>query len=407
MNKTGKKDFVKNSEMKFPVRTISPNDGYHYFFGYYDLNTYHENGRYHLANRVKFMDRFPTKDDICELGYIDLETGEFIKFAETTAWNFQQGALLSYNKANYDEVFYNVRGGENYFQTCIHNLKTGVKRYTDRACANISLDGKRGLAVNFSRIYDFRPGYGYSDVIDKWFDVAQPEDDGIYLVDMETGKSKLIISIADVLEQFPNELFGDKKFVVNHITFNPSGNRFLFLIRNFQEPDAKMWLTTVISSDLDGNMYELIHNNFASHYYWKNDKQVLFYCICDGKYGLHLLDDLTHDYVTYDKPDFTFDTKVTGDLFNDIHCIYSPNGRYFIGDGYPRPDRCRHIYLYDTLTDECEIIIKDPTWKPPYGDIRCDLHNRWNVKGDKFSFDSTRNGRREICEVDVSSKVLL
>jgi len=109
----GKEDFVKNSEIKFPVRTISPNDGYHYFFGYYDLNTYHENGRYHLANRVRFMDRFPTKDDICELGYIDLETGEFIKFAETTAWNFQQGALLSYNKANYDEVFYNVRGGEN------------------------------------------------------------------------------------------------------------------------------------------------------------------------------------------------------------------------------------------------------------------------------------------------------
>ncbi len=399
------KNFGKCPDAKFDVRVITPNDGYHYFFGYYDLNAYHENGKHHLANRVKFMDRFPTKDDICELGYIDLETGEFTKFAETTSWNFQQGALLSYNKANYDEVFYNVRGGENDYQTCIHNLKTGKKRYTDRACANISQDGKLGLAVNFNRIYDFRPGYGYSDVRDKWYNVAQPEDDGVYLVDMETGKSKLILSIADCLNQFPNEMFADKKFVINHITFNPSGNRFLFLLRNFQEPTAKTWLTTLITSDLEGNMYERIHNAFISHYHWKNDKQFLFYCECDGIRGVHLLDDLSHNYITYADPDLTFDTRVEGDIHNDIHCIYSPNQRYFIGDGYPRPDHCRHIYLYDTLTDECEIILKDYTVQPPHGDIRCDLHNRWNVKGDKISFDSTRNGRREICEVDVSELI--
>lgn len=396
-------NFGKCLDAKFPVRVISPDDGYYYFFGYYDLNAYHENGKYHLANRVKFMDRLPTKDDVCELGYIDLETKEFTKFAETTAWNFQQGALMSYNKANYDEVFYNVRGGEYDYQTCIHNLKTGKKRYTDRACANVSLDGKLGLAVNFNRIYDFRPGYGYSDVKDKWYDVPQPDDDGVYLVDMETGKSKLILSIADCLKQFPNEMFPDKKFVINHITFNPSANRFLFLLRNFQEPTAKTWLTTLITSDLEGNMYELIHNGFVSHYHWKNDSQVMFYCECDDIRGVHLLDDLSHNYTTYADPDLTFDKKVHGETFNDIHCLYSPNQRYFIGDGYPRPDHCRHIYLYDTVTDECEIILKDYTWQEPIGDIRCDLHNRWNVKGDKISFDSTRNVKREICEIDVST----
>lgn len=396
-------NFGKCLDAKFPVRVISPDDGYYYFFGYYDLNAYHENGKYHLANRVKFMDRLPTKDDVCELGYIDLETKEFTKFAETTAWNFQQGALMSYNKANYDEVFYNVRGGEYDYQTCIHNLKTGKKRYTDRACANVSLDGKLGLAVNFNRIYDFRPGYGYSDVKDKWYDVPQPDDDGVYLVDMETGKSKLILSIADCLKQFPNEMFPNKKFVINHITFNPSANRFLFLLRNFQEPTAKTWLTTLITSDLEGNMYELIHNGFVSHYHWKNDSQVMFYCECDDIRGVHLLDDLSHNYTTYADPDLTFDKKVHGETFNDIHCLYSPNQRYFIGDGYPRPDHCRHIYLYDTVTDECEIILKDYTWQEPIGDIRCDLHNRWNVKGDKISFDSTRNVKREICEIDVST----
>jgi len=141
-------NFGKCLDLKFPRRCITPDDGWHYFYGYYDLNAYHENGKYHLANRVKFMDRLPEADDVCELGYINLETKEFTKFAETTAWNFQQGAMLTYNKMNYDEVFYNVRGGEYDYMTCRHNLKTGEKTYTDRACACISPDSKWGLAFH-------------------------------------------------------------------------------------------------------------------------------------------------------------------------------------------------------------------------------------------------------------------
>lgn len=386
-------NFGKCLDAKYDVKVISPDDGYHYFFGYYDLNAYHENGRYHLANRVKFADRLPTKDDVCELGYIDLETGEFTKFAETTAWNFQQGALLTYNKANYDEVFYNVRMGENDYSTCIHNLKTGEKKYTDRACANIAPNGKYGLAINFNRIYDFRPGYGYSDVKDKWYDVAQPEDDGIYLVDMETGKSRLIISVAQILREFPNETFPDEKFVVNHITFNTTSDRFLFLFRNFMTEKCPMWKTSLFTSDLEGNMYELLHNTVVSHYHWKNDRQILFYACVDDVTGIHLLNDLSHEYKTYESKYFD----------RDIHCLYSPDQKYIIGDGYPREDHCRHMFIYNLETDESDIILKDFSFDFGNTDIRCDLHNRWNVNGDKISFDSTRNGKREICEIDVSS----
>ena len=386
-------NFGKCFDAKFELKLISPKDGYHYFYGYYDLNPYHENGRYHLANRVTFIDRLPTKNDVCELGYIDLETGEFIKFAETTAWNFQQGALLTYNTSNYDEVYYNVRGGDYDYQTCIHNLKTGAKRYTDRACANISSNGKYGLAVNFNRIYDFRPGYGYSDVRDKWYDIAQPDDDGIYLVDMQTGKSKLIISIAKILETFPNELFPDEKFVVNHITFNTTGDRFLFLFRNFMTEKCPMWKTTLITSDLDGNMYELLHNTVVSHYHWKNEKEVLFFAMVDEKIGIYLLEDMTKNYTRLESPYFE----------RDIHCLYSPDQKYFVGDGYPREECLRNMYLYNTETGETEIILRDFSYDFGNTDLRCDLHNRWNVKGDKISFDSTRYGRREIYEIDVSS----
>ncbi len=384
------------------VRVISPDDGYHYFFGYYDLNAYHENGKYHLANRVKFMDRLPTAEDVCELGYLDLETREFTKFAETTAWNFQQGALMTYNAENYDEVFYNVRRGEHEYATCIHNLATGEKRYTDRACGCISPNGRWGLAINFARIYDFRPGYGYAGPKDPFYDVNIPAEDGIFLVDMQTGKSRLLASYERISREFPNEIYKDAKFVVNHITFNRTSDRFLFLYRNFPTPTAPGWKTSLITCDLEGNLYERLHNTFVSHYHWKNDRQIMFYGEVDQVCGVHLVDDLSDDYITYDAPELTFDRRVVEKGFNDIHCIYSPDGRYFIGDNYPKKELTRHIYLYDVEKGTCEDIYGEPTVKPPVIDIRCDLHDRWNVAGDKISFDSTAEGKRQIREMDMT-----
>lgn len=376
-----------NREIK--VRTISPNDAYHYFFGYYDLNAYHKNGKYHLANRVKFMDRLPEKDDVCELGYIDLENGGFTKFAETTAWNFQQGALLTYNAADYDEVFYNVRN-ENGYATCIHNLKTGQKRYTDRACACIAPNGKYGLAVSFERIYDFRPGYGYAGIKDPLYDIPQPENDGVWLVDLKSGKSKLIIPVSQVLKQFPIERFKDAKFVVNHITFNTLSDRFLFLLRNFRNEQNTMWSTSLITSDLDGKMYCRLKDTLVSHYNWKNEKQILMYAEIDGKRGVYLADDMSDKYIRYDVPAFDY----------DIHCVYSPDRRYFIGDDYPRNGVYeRRIHLYDTKSGEYRLLLSEETLKPDVIDIRCDLHNRFNCDGTRISYDSTQSGKREIREI--------
>ena len=93
------------------ARVITPEDGGHYFFGYYDLQPFDTTGRYHLCHKAPFEDRIPAPDDVCELGMLDLEEGSFIKFGETTAWNFQQGAQLQW--FDDDSVFYNdYRNGE-------------------------------------------------------------------------------------------------------------------------------------------------------------------------------------------------------------------------------------------------------------------------------------------------------
>ena len=367
------------------MRIITPdeNNGYQYFFGYYDLNAYSSDDSKHLCHRVKFMDRLPLKDDVAELCYIDLATGELTVFAETTAWNFQQGAQLQWYSDN--EVLYNIRDGEEY-RSVIHNIVTGAKRYTDRAVANVSPDGKYGVAINFNRVYDFRPGYGYCGVRDKWYDIGQPDDDGVYLVDMQTGTSKLIVSYKQM--NLP-----DDKYVINHITINPASNRFLFLNRNFQSP-KKPWQTSLFTSDFDGNLHLILQDTMVSHYNWKNANQILAYGRVDDRYGMYLIDDLS--------PTNHIEKLIAPCFDKDIHCIYSPDRRYIIGDGY-EIDHHRPLHIYDTRSGEYGLLANAYTVTPDITDIRCDLHARFNRAGDRISYDTIYRGRREICEIGYES----
>ena len=180
------------------IKIITPKDDKFYFFGYYDLHPTQEGGKKHLSHRTSFMDRLPEADDVCELGYI--EDGKFTKFAETTAWNFQQGAMLTYHPTKKNTVFYNTIKDGN-FVTAIHNYDSGEIKYAAMPSATYSSDGKYSLSVNFGRIFNFRKGYGYAGAVDKYADVCVPEDDGVFYVDLETGKARLLISYRDLLRE--------------------------------------------------------------------------------------------------------------------------------------------------------------------------------------------------------------
>ena len=372
------------------MRVFTPDDGRHYFFGYYDLQPFDSTERFHLMHRVPFMDRLPGPDDAAELGEIDLETGEFRKTAETTAWNFQQGAMLRRFRDD-GHILYNVRDRDtpSGFAAEILETGTGRKRRLPVPAADVSKDGRRLLSVNFSRIYGFRPGYGYAGVPDPWENVRAPEDDGVFLTDTETGETRLLISYAAIREAFPEPPYSDGKLLVNHITFNPSGNRFLFLLRNFPEPGQRGWKTQLIVSDLNGTMKKLTGFCLNSHYHWKNDREILIVSSLrteDSSFSLVLIDAETGEASRLPEPNPPF----------DIHCIWSPDRRWIAGDSYPGGSRgaTRSLWLIDTERSVMTEPVRVDTVIPPVVDIRCDLHVRWSPSGKLLSFDSTHTGRR-------------
>ena len=377
------------SEYYREAKILTPNDGAHYFFGYYDLRA--TQGSRHLAHRVSFMDRLPAAEDVAQVGY--LENGSFTPIGETTAWNFQQGALLQYHPKLTDTVCYNVfRDGQPC--TVIHNYISGERRYTDRPAATISPDGKWGLSVNFGRIYAFRAGYGYAAATDPNKEINAPKDDGIFLTDLETGRSRLLVAydrLADICG-YPQE----QKILINHINFSPDGTQYVALLRNFPVPGVKGWRTTMLVGDLEGNIRVLLRQTYVSHYIWANAQTLFAHCSAETmeKKSMYRISALDGSWEEYDMPLFHRGGET------DLHCNISPDGNHIIGDTYPK-DGYRSIEAINLNTRECRTLFRAKTVIPTNPDIRCDLHNRFVFGGSAISYDTTQNGCRQIAMVDL------
>jgi hypothetical protein len=384
-----------------PQKRISPGDGRHYFFGYYDVPALSPDGRRHLFHRVPFRDRLPKIEDAAELGVLDLESGEARVFASTHAWNFQQGSMLQWWGGTPDTIIYNTVGPTGGYRAVIQNLADGSRREADRPVASVTRDGALGLSINFDRMYDFRPGYGYAAQPDAGRNDPHPRNDGVHLVDLHAGSSRLILSLADLHAQLRglSPLLGEK-LMINHIMFNPSGTRFVALVRNFPVPlppgmkqdlsqiPGKAWKTTVVTADLAGNDWHvLIPAGYASHFHWRDDGVIAFHA--DGPQGAQL-------YEITDAAQPAFTAIDPGFFRRDGHCSYSPDRRWMLYDSYPDEAGRQHLSLYDLRAKSGAELASLDAAPVAISDIRCDLHPRWSPNGGSITLDSTHEGFRAI-----------
>jgi hypothetical protein len=380
-----------NQKSQGPARRLTESND-HCFFGYYDIPAFSGDGRYHLCHQVKFWDRIPSKDDTAVIGMIEIETRKFTPLAETTAWNFQQGSMLQWHPLYPDsKIIYNVRDGESY-KGAIQDIHTGEKKMLDLPVANVDPAGRYALSINFNRMFDFRSGYGYAGVEDPFKDHAAPKDDGIFLIDLNTGKAKLILSLYDIRELTrPTLPRDDAKLLINHITFNTDGSRFVFLVRNFPV-DAPRWRTATVTVNADGtDPYVLAGYGLASHYYWRDPSHLMIYAGGEMGNQLYVWKDKTQEYEVFDAEYFTADG----------HCSYSPDLKWLLYDSYPDEKSCRNLYLYNI--EQRKGVTLGSYYSHPQitGDFRCDLHPRWNKQGDRISFDSIHEGQRHIYYIDL------
>ncbi|MBE6705765.1 MAG: hypothetical protein E7583_10915 [Ruminococcaceae bacterium] len=381
------------------VKRISPTDG-QYFFGYYDIQPFSADSSMHLVHKAPFANRLQVKGDICEIGI--LKGNKYRIIADTLAWNFQQGSMLQWNPLSPNcEVIYNDVEGD-AFAGVVLDIRSGKKRYLERPVANVSMNGLYALSINFSRMYDFRPGYGYAYFEDEFKNVNHPKDDGVFVVDMVNGRARLVLSLEDIWKLSGKYFDSDRKLVINHITFSPDASKFVLLVRNFPKPGVPH-RTCVIVCDREGTNPKILCDYcYFSHYWWvDNDTLVAF---CDGD-GLSCGGEITN-YV-YKISDNT-GYKLSDKFFKgeDNHMSLDASGRFMLNDTYPNELRIQRLCVYDTEKDSN--IFTGGFYSPETQiiDIRCDLHPRWARSGYIFTFDSTHEGFRGVYEIDFGEAAL-
>jgi len=426
-------------EQYCPVAPVTPDDGHHYFFGYYDKCPWSQGEDYLLAHRALFANKFPSEGDRCEVGLIEPSAGTFHKLDVTTAWNWQQGAQLQWlpsHDSSTDRIIFNdcVDGKA---RAAVVEVGKEEKTYLNDSVYALASNEEVALTLNYARLNKGRAEYGYPGVLNECSKGRAPEDDGIWKVDLNSGESTLLISLAELAHHWATSWSEESHHFVNHLMFNPSATRFCFLHR-FQRPDG-IWHSRLFTLGAEGNNLRLLFEGMVSHFHWRNDNTLLAWAGRREILGTASDKGTAFDrlfsaarrvlkpiYYALGKPRFLMNRIVgdsylliadsaepearpfaEGELTTDGHCTFnrggSDPGRWVLTDGYPDFRSRQPLFLWDTKTDTGYEIGRYSTPRNFDGPIRVDLHPRFNRDATKICVDSAMDGTRKMYVVDVSS----
>ncbi len=386
--------FGQEAATKLPARAITSGPKHH-FFGYYDKCPWDKTGRYHLSMEIDFCDRQPKTGEELTLGMVDLKDKDrYIPFDKTAAWCWQQGTMLQWlGSAPDKEVVYNSVADKEYV-AIVRDVHSNKTRTLPRPIYALSNDGKQAVSLPFDRLQRLRPGYGYCALPEKFPNDPAPEKDGIWWMDMSTGKHELVVPTAKLAKNKPDERFAGSHHWMNHLQFNPSGTRFLFLHRwrVFEKP----WMTRLYTCKPDGSDLRLTWDTgMVSHFDWRDDETILAWVKTKDQGNKFCLIDLEGK-----------STVLGGDvLTSDGHCSYSPDRKWILNDTYPDKKRLQWLMLFNPKTGRRYDL--NQFHLPPMltGPFRCDLHPRWNRDGTQVCIDSGHGETRQVYVLDVNEIV--
>ncbi|MHC4878274.1 MAG: hypothetical protein ACYTGL_17625 [Planctomycetota bacterium] len=389
-----------------PVRTITRGPQHHWF-GYYDKLEFDPADRFVLSNEVDFEHRTPAPDDVIRVGMIDTQANDqWIELGTSRAWGWQQGCMLQWRPQSESEVVWNDREGDRYVCRVL-NVKTRELRTLPKPIYTLSPDGKWAITADFARIQRMRPGYGYVGLSGAYPQDRAPEESGVWKMNLETGESELIFSLADAASIDHNgQSLKDKWNYFNHLLINPDGTRFIVLHRwrhsTGSGPDAQPtggFTTRMFTVAMDGSeRYILDPSGHTSHFIWRDPQHVCAWTKPAGrKAAFYLFKDQTPQ------------VDIVGDGVMTIngHNTYVPgtDNEWILNDTYPHPvTRHQRPYLFHVPSGRR---VELGVFRSPLayiGEWRCDTHPRSSNDGRTVAIDSPHTGKgRQVHLIDIGN----
>ena len=330
---------VATSNEKFKsegdIVRVSPDDGFEYFYGYYDKSPWDATDRYMICIKVKQAYKSVAPKEPGVVGIIDTQAGnKFIKIGITHSWNVQQSCMAQWMGPDFKtKIIYNDFRDGKYCSVIYNWAEKHEERVLPLPVYDVARDGSFALSLDFSRLHRMRPGYGYSNLPETTKGELCPNKPCIWKMDIPSGTITELFKYTDMAAFEPDESMQGAEHKVNHLMISPNGKRFMVLHRWFQKGRKHTRLVTVNVDKTE--MYNLSDDVFVSHCYWKNDQEILSF-LRKKETGNHyyLMKDQTQEYKMY-----------WPELNTDGHCSYSPDGKFIITDTYPNRKRIASVYL--------------------------------------------------------------
>lgn len=380
---------------------------HHHFFGYIgqSLTTpWNASGRYILTLRTTFHDRMPTRTDGADICLVDTQNGYAVTPIEKThGWNFQQGTMFYWHPADAEkQFFFNDRDPEtNRIFTVLYDIEQKKRvreyRFEEVPVANggVSPTGEFFLAINYARMARLRPVTGYPESADMTENVPAPENDGVFKVDIKSGKRTLLVSFRQLrdLLQDRHEHINDVGFYINHSLSSRDGRHVYFYARA-RYGKSSMAVNVPCSVSTDGTNLKA-HEFIGGHPEWDEGTVV----IGAKKPGRQVRYDIEQQKIIGEIGNTNDFPNPEGDV------ALGPKGQWF-ANGYSLNDRKDIKYIVMRRKDKAKA--ESPRFsRGPYqrGELRIDPAPRWNRDATKLLVPGmTADGTRQLHLLNIHVK---
>jgi hypothetical protein len=398
-----------------PVWCVTPGDT-GCIHRYYDSSPFSPSGRYFAVTRLPFEDRAPKSGEVAHIVVVDLQTGASNIVAETRGWDVQLGAQLQWGTDDHTLLYNDVEVQDWMPFGVRHDLRTGEVRRLGGTVYSMSPDGRVAASPCLRRMASTQRGYGV--VVPK---PAIPsnrgaaDDDGIWITDVQTGASRLLISLAQIVEQAGDALpvareRGD--FYAFHVKWNPQGTRLMLVLRWLPRSvfpwrrKRRHGAKHVITMNADGGNVRVA----VSAQRWSRGGHHPNWCP-DGEHVLMNLDTqgngLRFAHLALDGS--TCETLVPA-IRGSGHPTLHPDGQHLLTDAYvDEPlafgDGTAPIRLVD-LRNGVETLLArigiQPLAERSTGVLRVDPHPAWDRSYTHVAFNACPEGKRRVYVADLT-----
>jgi hypothetical protein len=365
---------------------------------YYDINPWSPSGRFLVCLSLPFEDHRPAPEDEAQLCVVDLVEKALEPVCTTTAWGFQTGAHQIWGGSD-ERLYLNVRKDGKPVGARL-DLSTGRTTSFDGPIWTIAPDESYAISPCLVRANLTQPEYGIAvrpeDQIENHVR-ANPED-GLYRVDLQSGRQSLLVSLADVWETIPDrDDLKDAVLYGFHTKISPTGTRIMFVVRaRMPEGDYRPMLMTCRpdGSELTATVPHRRWARGGHHPIWHpGGEQVLMNLVLDqGTMRFSLV-----------SPDGTVQPLLEN-ATGSGHPIVSPDGRRMVTDLTEDTDARRTVTvrLFDlekkTWSDICRAT--SPAARGEAVPMRRDAHVTWDRDGRRMLFLAAPDGRRRLFVID-------